>query len=80
MRLDHKVILTTLNLMGESGFKRSGGCITELVKNLLMSYFGHLSLDPTGLQGCNSFLCCRWTVKVHKAISCQIHKHVLKLL
>lgn len=76
MRLDHKVNLSTLNLMGESGFKRSGG----FVKNRLISYFGHLSLDPTGLQGCNSFLCCRWTVKVHKAISCQIHKHVLELL
>lgn len=39
-----------------------------------MSYFGHLSLDPAGLQGRHGFLCCRRTVKVHKSISCQRHK------
>lgn len=43
-------------------YKRTAGESAE-------SYFGHLSLDPTGLQSCNSFLCCCWTIKVHKAVS-----------
>lgn len=49
----------------------------ELIDSWLISYFGHLSLDPAGLQGRDSFLCCCWTVKVHKAIPCETDTYIL---
>lgn len=47
------------------------GFVLSCLQSETSPHLGHLSLDPAGLQGRHSFLCCRWTVKVHKAVACK---------
>ena len=51
------------------GTHRVGG--GSLIGSLIMfsAYLGHLGLHPGGFQRRHRLLCCRWAVKIHKAIS-----------